>query len=286
MAAAAHEYKYEYRDEKEAYAMNAAAAQYEFIATSERSGILTITLNRPEVRNAINDQMRAELVEAFEAAAADKSVRAVILTGAGKGFCSGGDIAGMRERLEAPAGEVAFNGWSRQRNTHKGVAAIHGLTKPVIAAMNGAAFGLGLDMALACDFIIAADGAKMSMSFIKRGLVSDGGGMYFLPRRVGLVRAKELILTARVVETDEALAIGLVDRVVDADSLLDAAQAWAEDLSIGSPAAIAFTKSILDKTFESTDEQIFALGREAQAVCYTTAEHRQSVEDFLNKTKT
>tara|TARA_R110001592_G_scaffold25555_3_gene96962 strand:- start:29710 stop:30510 length:801 start_codon:yes stop_codon:yes gene_type:complete len=265
--------------------MNATATQYEFIATSDKNGVRTITLDRPEVRNAINDQMRAELVEAFDAAANDKSVRAVILTGAGKGFCSGGDIAGMRERLEAPAGEVAFNGWSRQRNTHKGVAAIHGLTKPVIAAMNGAAFGLGLDMALACDFIIAADGAKMSMSFIKRGLVSDGGGMYFLPRRVGLVRAKELILTARVVETDEALAIGLVDRVADADSLLDKAQAWAEDLSIGSPAAIAFTKSILDKTFESTDEQIFALGREAQAVCYTTAEHRRSVEDFLNKTK-
>jgi enoyl-CoA hydratase/carnithine racemase len=265
--------------------MNATASQYEFIATSDKNGVRTITLDRPEVRNAINDQMRAELIEAFDAAANDKSVRAVILTGAGKGFCSGGDIAGMRERLEAPAGEVAFNGWSRQRNTHKGVAAIHGLTKPVIAAMNGAAFGLGLDMALACDFIIAADGAKMSMSFIKRGLVSDGGGMYFLPRRVGLVRAKELILTARVVETDEALAIGLVDRVADAGSLLEEAQAWAEELSIGSPAAIAFTKSILDKTFESTDEQIFALGREAQAVCYTTAEHRQSVEDFLNKTK-
>ena len=265
--------------------MTVAATSYEFIVTSERSGILTITLNRPEVRNAINDQMRAEMIAAFEMAAAERSVRAVILTGAGKGFCSGGDIAGMRDRLNAPAGEVAFNGWSRQRNTHKGIAAIHGLTKPVIAAMNGAAFGLGLDMALACDFIIAAEGAKMSMSFIKRGLVSDGGGMYFLPRRVGLARAKDLILSARVVETDEALGMGLVDRVVDPGDLLEAAQTWAEELSIGSPAAIAFTKSILDKTFESTDEQIFALGREAQAVCYTTAEHRQSVEDFLNKSK-
>jgi enoyl-CoA hydratase/carnithine racemase len=271
--------------QKEIEAMNTATTKYEFIGTSEQNGVLTITLNRPDVRNAINDQMRTELVAAFETAASDKSVRAVILTGAGKGFCSGGDIGGMRERLDAPAGEVAFNGWSRQRNTHKGVAAIHGLTKPVIAAMNGAAFGLGLDMALACDFIIAAEGAKMSMSFIKRGLVSDGGGMYFLPRRVGLVRAKELILTARVVETDEALSIGLVDRVVSTEELLGKAQTWAEELSIGSPAAIAFTKSILDKTFESTDEQVFALGREAQAICYTTAEHRKSVEEFLTKTK-
>lgn len=261
-----------------------AMHQPDFITVAERNGIATITMNRPDVRNAINDQMRAELIAAFNEAGADKAVRAIILTGAGKGFCSGGDIGGMRGRLDAPAGEVAFNGWKRQQSTHRGVAAIHGVAKPVIAAMNGAAFGLGLDMALACDFIIAARGAKMAMSFIKRGLVSDGGGMYFLPRRIGLVKTKELILTGRVLETDEALSIGMIDRVAEPEALLDAAQAWAEELSQGSPAAVALTKTILDKTFESTDEQVFALGREAQAICYTTAEHRKSVEDFLDKT--
>lgn len=261
-----------------------AMHQPDFITVAERNGIATITMNRPDVRNAINDQMRAELIAAFNDASADKAVRAIILTGAGKGFCSGGDIGGMRGRLDAPAGEVAFNGWKRQQSTHRGVAAIHGVAKPVIAAMNGAAFGLGLDMALACDFIIAARGAKMAMSFIKRGLVSDGGGMYFLPRRIGLVKTKELILTGRVLEADEALSIGMIDRIAEPEALLDAAQAWAEELSQGSPAAIALTKTILDKTFESTDEQVFALGREAQAICYTTAEHRKSVEDFLNKT--
>ncbi|PIV75720.1 MAG: enoyl-CoA hydratase [Rhodobacteraceae bacterium CG17_big_fil_post_rev_8_21_14_2_50_65_11] len=264
--------------------MNANAKTPEFIAISHANGIATITLNRPDLRNAINDTMRAELIEAFGEADRDQAVRAIILTGAGKGFCSGGDIGGMRKRLDAPQGEVAFNGWKRQRSTHKGVAAIHGVSKPVIAAVNGAAFGLGLDMALACDFIIAAEGAKLSMSFIKRGLVSDGGGMYFLPRRVGLTRAKELIFSARVVETPEALAIGLVDRVVAPDALLAAAQSWAEELSFGSPTAIALSKEILDKTFERSDEEIFAMGRQAQAVCYTTAEHRQSVVDFLNKT--
>jgi enoyl-CoA hydratase/carnithine racemase len=264
--------------------MNAISESAEFIIVSVNNGIATIKLNRPEVRNAINDQMRAELISAFEQVAVDASIRAVILTGEGKGFCSGGDIGGMRARLEAPAGEVAFNGWKRQQSTHKGVAVIHGLTKPVIAAMNGAAFGLGLDMALACDFIIASEYAKMSMSFLKRGLVSDGGGMYFLPRRVGLARAKELILTARVVEPAEALQIGMIDRIAPAESLLQEAQTWAEELTIGSAASVALTKQILDKTFESTDEQIFALGREAQAICYTTSEHRQSVEDFLNKT--
>jgi enoyl-CoA hydratase/carnithine racemase len=264
--------------------MTTAGTQPEFIAVSQTDGICTITLNRPDLRNAINDQMRAELIAAFAAADTDASVRAIIMTGAGKGFCSGGDIGGMRARLDAPAGEVAFNGWKRQKSTHRGVAAIHGVSKPVIAAVNGAAFGLGLDMALACDFIIAAEGAKMSMSFLKRGLVSDGGGMYFLPRRVGLARAKELIFTARIVEPTEALAIGLIDRISAPESLLTDAHAWAKELTIGSATAVALTKEIMDKTFERSDEEIFAMGREAQAVCYTTAEHRKSVEDFLNKT--
>ncbi len=263
--------------------MNTAANLPEFITVSHDDGIATITMNRPDKRNAINDQMRAELIAAFADADADKDVRAIILTGAGKGFCSGGDIAGMRARLDAPSGEVAFNGWKRQKSTHRGVAAIHGVTKPVIAAVNGGAYGLGLDMALACDFIIAAEGAKMSMSFIKRGLVSDGGGMYFLPRRVGLSKAKELIFSAKVVETHEALAIGMIDRVATPEALLAEAHAWAKELTVGSATAIALTKEIIDKTFERSDEEIFALGREAQAVCYTTAEHRKSVEDFLNK---
>ncbi|MGO4852346.1 enoyl-CoA hydratase/isomerase family protein [Phaeovulum sp. W22_SRMD_FR3] len=264
--------------------MNTAVKLPEFITVSQHDAVATITLNRPDLRNAINDQMRAELIAAFAAADVDPAVRAIILTGAGKGFCSGGDIGGMRARLDAPAGEVAFNGWKRQKSTHRGVAAIHGVSKPVIAAVNGAAFGLGLDMALACDFIIAAEGAKMSMSFVKRGLVSDGGGMYFLPRRVGLSKAKELIFTARVVEPAEALALGMIDRIAAPESLLAAAHAWAKELTIGSATAVALTKEIMDKTFERSDEEIFAMGREAQAMCYTTAEHRKSVEDFLNKT--
>lgn len=255
------------------------------ILVSLTNGVATITLNRPELRNALNDEMRAELIAAFDWADASREVRAVILTGAGKGFCSGGDIGGMRARLDAPAGEVAFNGWKRQKQTHRGVGVIRNLSKPVIAAVNGAAFGLGLDMALACDFIIVADGAKLSMSFIKRGLVSDGGGMYFLPRRVGLSKAKELILTGRVVEPEEALRIGMVDRTAAPEALLAEAQAWAEELSQGSPAAVALSKAILDQTFESSADEIFTLGREAQAICYTSAEHRASVEAFLNKTK-
>ena len=245
--------------------------------------IAIVSLNRPEVRNAINDAMRAELITTLDRVAADNAVRAVVLTGIGKGFCSGGDIAGMRERLKAPPGEVAFNGWRRQQQTHKGIAALHGLGKPTIAAVNGAAAGLGCDMALACDFIVASELAVFSMSFVRRGLVSDGGGMYFLPRRVGLVRAKEMIFSGRAVDAQEALAIGLADRISPAATLVQDAAAWARELSRGSRAAIALTKAILDRSFETPEEQVFALGREAQAICYTTSEHQDAVAAFLDK---
>jgi enoyl-CoA hydratase/carnithine racemase len=247
-------------------------------------GVAIVALNRPEVRNAINDAMRAEFIAALERIAAEEAVRAVVLTGQGRAFCSGGDISGMNERLKAPVDQVAFNGWRRQGQTHKCIALLHSLPKPVIAAVNGAAAGLGCDMALACDFIVASQHAAFTMSFVKRGLVSDGGGMYFLPRRVGLPRAKELIFTGRTVDAKEALAIGLADRVASAETLIADAAAWARDLGRGSRASIAFSKAILDRTFESTEEQVFALGREAQAVCYTTSEHRASVEAFLKKT--
>jgi enoyl-CoA hydratase/carnithine racemase len=245
--------------------------------------VAIVTLNRPEVRNAINDALRTEFVSTLEKVAADASIRAMVLTGRGKGFCAGGDISGMKERLSAPTGQVAFNGWRRQGQTHKSVSLLHGLPKITIAAVNGAAAGLGCDMALACDFIVASEQAAFTMSFVKRGLVSDGGGMYFLPRRIGLPKAKEMIFTGRTVDAKEALAIGLADRVATADRLVADAAAWARELSQGSQASIAFSKAILDRTFESAEEQVFALGREAQAVCYTTSEHRDSVTAFLDK---
>jgi enoyl-CoA hydratase/carnithine racemase len=245
--------------------------------------VATVTLNRPEVRNAIDDAMRAELIATLDRLGSDDAVRAIVVTGKGKAFCAGGDIAGMQERLKAPSGEVAFNGWRRQKRTHQGIAVLHGLGKPTIAAVNGPAMGLGCDMALCCDFIMASEAAVFAMSFIHRGLVSDGGGLYFLPRRVGLPRAKELIFTGRSVAAKEALAIGLADRVAGSDTLLDEARTWAVELSRGSAAALALTKSILDRTFELPEEQVFALGREAQAICYTTREHQESVAAFLSK---
>lgn len=247
------------------------------------STIATITLNRPDKRNAMSDDMRSEFIDALERVAADKAIKALVLTGAGKGFCAGGDISGMQRRMNAPAGEVGFNGWHRQQRVHHTQALLHTMPKPVIAAVNGAASGLGADTALACDFIIASEWANFSWSYIHRGIIPDGGGMYFLPRRVGLPKAKELIFTGRKVDIDEALALGIVDRKTSADTLVADAQAWAAELGKGSSTALALTKTILNQSFELSSHDVFAQGSQAQGICYTSTEHRESVLAFLAK---
>ncbi|KNY09331.1 enoyl-CoA hydratase [Achromobacter piechaudii] len=258
-------------------------ADYEFINLQADGGVATLTLNRPEKRNAISDAMRAELIHALEAVAADRGTKALVLTGAGKGFCAGGDISGMQRRMDAPAGEVAFNGWARQQGVHHAVSLLFRMPKPTIAAVNGAAAGLGADTALSCDFIVASEGASFTWSYIARGLIPDGGGMFFLPRRVGLARAKDLIYSGRKVLADEALALGIADRLAPAGEELRAAQAWAAELAQGSATALALAKSILDQSSELTADQVFAMGSQAQGICYTSTEHRESVAAFLAK---
>jgi enoyl-CoA hydratase/carnithine racemase len=245
------------------------------------AGIATLTFNRPDKRNAMSDAMRSEFIEALERVSADTAIRALVLTGAGKAFCAGGDIAGMERRMQAPAGEIAFNGWHRQQRVHHTQALLHTCPKPTIAAVNGAASGLGADTALACDFVMVSESASFSWSYIHRGIVPDGGGMYFLPRRVGLPRAKELIFTGRQVDAGEALALGIADRKTSADTLLADAQAWAAALSRGSATALALGKGILDQSFELSAQQVFAQGSQAQGICYTSTAHRDSVMAFL-----
>jgi enoyl-CoA hydratase/carnithine racemase len=255
------------------------------IAYGVTEGVATLRLDRPERRNAIDDGMRAEMIAVLEEAAGDPAVRALVVTGTGSAFCAGGDVRGMRNRLAAPQEDVAYNGWRRQQRTHRAVALLHTMPKPTIAAVNGAATGLGCDVALSCDFIMAAESAQFTMSFIARGLIPDGGGMYFLPRRVGLARAKELVFTGRRVGAAEALAMGMIERVVPDADLSAAAQDWARSLSTGSPAALALAKSVMDRSLEMSFEQVLAEGAKAQALCYTTGEHRASVEAFLAQSK-
>ncbi len=253
------------------------------IELAYEDSIAVLRLNRPDVRNAIDDAMRIELIAALDEVSRSTSVRALVLTGNGKGFCSGGDIKGMQQRLASPAGEVAINGWRRQQRTHHFISSLHDLAKPTIAAINGAATGLGCDLALACDFIVASKDAMLAMTYVQRGLIPDGGGMYFLPRRVGLVRAKELIFSGRRVLPEEALSIGMIDRISAPDSLVADAVAWARELSQGPLPALALAKTILNETFEHSAADVFQMGSQAQAICYTTSEHQASVAAFLDK---
>jgi len=249
----------------------------------ERRGPAAIlTFNRPDARNAIDDEVRSAFTAALAEAHADDDVRVIVLTGAGVAFCAGGDVKAMQGRQSAGVGRVAFDGWQRQRRTADFVADLVESDRITIAAVNGAAVGLGLDLALACDFIVAAPQAKFASAFVKRGLIPDGGGMYFLPRRIGLQRTKELIYSGRTVEAEEALAIGLVDRLAEAP-VVDDALSYAEQFMANSRPAIALMKSIVARTFETPLDRIAALGGEAQAIAYTTDEHRAAVEAFLKR---
>jgi enoyl-CoA hydratase/carnithine racemase len=258
--------------------------EFDLIEFVVASGTATVTLNRPDKRNAISDSMRLELIRVFEHIAEDKKIKALVLTGKGKGFCAGGDIAGMQKRLNSPSGEVAFNGWHRQQRVHYTQSLLHTLPKPVIAAVNGAASGLGADTALACDFVMASEHASFTWSYIHRAIVPDGGGMYFLPRRVGLAKAKALIFSGRKVDVEEALSLGIVDRMSTSAQLLSDAQDWASELSAGSSTALALSKTILNQSMELSAQQVFESGSQAQGICYSSTEHRESVMAFLSKT--
>ena len=257
----------------------------ELVETDFRDGVAILALNRPDKRNAIDDAMRADFNRALDWVERDPAVRAVVITGRGKGFCAGGDIAAMQERLKAPTGRVAMNGWKRQRRTHHLLTTIHNLNVPTIAAVNGPAAGLGCDLALCCDFVIGSTEATFVMSYVLRGLIPDGGGMYFLPRRVGLARAKELIFSGRMLGAEEARALNMIEQVSEPERLLDDALAMAQAMTRGSADAVALAKSIMDRSFESTMEEVFALGSQAQAICYTTDSHRDAVSAFLNRGK-
>ncbi|WP_138471208.1 enoyl-CoA hydratase/isomerase family protein [Poseidonocella sp. HB161398] len=244
-----------------------------------------VTLNRPATRNAIDDALRERLLGVMADLEADPAVRAVVVTGAGKSFCAGGDIAAMRARLDAPPGEVGFNGWRRQIRTHEAISAIRNFPKPVIAAVNGPAVGLGADLALACDFVLAADTAFFAISYLLRGLIPDGGSLYLLPRRVGLSRAKDLIYSGRRVAAAEAQQIGLADRIAPKESCVSEALDWAASFHDSAQTAMALGKTILNSSFETGLEEIFSIGGRSQAICYTSAEHRAAIEAFLEKSK-
>jgi 2-(1,2-epoxy-1,2-dihydrophenyl)acetyl-CoA isomerase len=212
------------------------------IRSETENHIITITLERPEKLNAFSGTMREELLEALRAAAGDTNCRVVVITGAGRAFCAGGDVeymSGLQKNGDVDSFRKLLDAG---RDI---VTQIAGMAKPVIASVNGVAAGAGCNLALACDYRIASENAKLGETFVKIGIHPDWGGTWFLPRLVGPSRALELLMTGRMVDAAEAVAMGMVDRVVPLDDLREQTMTLARAIAQGPPLAIADIKRVL-----------------------------------------
>ena len=249
------------------------------VLTAIADGIGTITLNRPEARNALSKDMRPALAAAVTQMRDDPQVYAVILTGAGRAFCSGGDISGM---LDSTRTGLVFR--NNMRELHQWLPELVNMEKPVIAAVDGPAFGAGLSLALAADFVLATRRARFCAVFGRIGLVPDLGALHLLPRIVGLQKAKELVFTARTVEAEEAKQLGMVFDIVDDGAALTlAARQLASRFGEASTAAIGMAKTIMNQSFESDARTIAELESYAQAMCRGSAYHQDAVQRFKAK---
>ncbi|MER5802234.1 enoyl-CoA hydratase/isomerase family protein [Streptomyces mirabilis] len=249
-----------------------------------------ITLNRPEALNAITPDQRERLIQHLSHASCDPGVRAVVITATGRGFCAGADLrggpptggpqAGERVAGERVAGDVAR---MIRLGAQRLIGAVLDCEKPVIAAVNGTAAGLGAHLALACDLVLAADSAKFIEVFVRRGLVPDGGGAYLLPRLIGPQRAKELMFFGDALTAADAARLGLVNRVVPADDLEKTARDWAERLATGPTRALALTKQLVNASLDTDRTTAFAAEAAAQEINMTTADANEGVAAFTER---
>ncbi len=248
---------------------------------TERDGAIGIVrLDRPEKLNAFAGDMRDAIADAVEGLGADPAVRALILTGAGRGFCAGADVDYLRELVES-RNEHDFE--KLLRAGERVVKAIRGLDRPVLAAINGPAAGGGANLALACDLRIMADTASIGQTFARIGLHPDWGGTYFLPRLVGDSQALDLMWSGRMVGAEEALAMGLVNRVVPADRLWDEALAWARELATAPPLVVARVKRAVYRSCDEDLETMLAVELASQLVCFRSSDVRRGLAAFRAK---
>jgi 2-(1,2-epoxy-1,2-dihydrophenyl)acetyl-CoA isomerase len=243
--------------------------------------IATLTLNRPERRNAFNDEMIDRWAAALEECHQRPDIRVVVVTGAGRAFCSGGDIEEMQRRL------AEGNPLSQKRfidRVQRIALTLATMDKPVIAAINGAATGAGLDMALMCDLRFAADNARLAETYVKVGLVPGDGGAYFLPRLVGVAKALELLWTGDFIDIHEAERLGLVNRVLPAEELMPYTFEFARRLARGPAVAIQLTKRLVYEGLRSDNLRAnLDIASSHLAVAALTRDHREAVQAFLEK---
>lgn len=246
------------------------------IRVERADGVVTVTLDRPERKNAINDRMLAEMLDLFGRLPDDPTARVVVITGEGAAFCSGWDLGDRGEVDDA-------NGVSRMRRLHRLPMALHELPQPTIARIGGVAAGAGLNLALGCDLTIASSDARFSQIFARRGLATDYGGAWLLPRLVGLHRAKELAFFGEVVPAAEAERLGLVNRVVPADELDTVVADWARRLAAGPPIALGQIKRMMNRAFETSFAAQLDAESTAQAHLFTTADTAEAMGAFFEK---
>jgi 2-(1,2-epoxy-1,2-dihydrophenyl)acetyl-CoA isomerase len=252
------------------------------------NGVGWLTLNRPDAANAITPDQRNEVIDLMTQASADLNVRCVVITANGKHFCTGADLRVSRiseaPRPEgAPERTVLDVGRNIQRGAQRLIASIIDCEKPVIAAVNGTAAGIGAHIALAADIVLAADTAKFIEVFVRRGITPDGGGAYLLPRIVGLHKAKELIFYGDDLTAADAERIGIVNKVVPAGELQAVAAEWAARLALGPTKAISLAKSLLNHSLDSTREAAFAEEAWAQELASKTHDFQEGVQAFIER---
>lgn len=252
---------------------------FKFLKYDTAGGVATIALNRPEVYNALNDEITFELQDALKAVAKDQKVRVVVLTGEGKAFCSGQDL-----KAGAAQGKRSFID-SLQKRYNPLILGMRNLPKPIIGRLNGVAAGAGCSLALACDIIVASEEASLIEVFINIGLVPDSGSSYFLPRLVGMAKAFELCSMGNKVNAKDALALGLVNSVVPAAELDAAVKRYTDYFATAPTKAIGLIKKMLNKSATSDLEGMLEYEAYLQEIAGATADHREGVTAFLEKRK-
>jgi len=262
---------------------------YEAIILDKEGHLATITLNKPEKNNAFDEPMMAEIDDAINDVAQDRGVRAVIITGAGKGFCAGGDVSYLQVLMEnrSHIARTVIGDVVRRIGTMPTVVLkIRHMMKPVIAAVNGVAAGGGMGLAAACDMRIASDKARFSTVFIKRGVIPDCAATFTLPRLVGMAKACELVLKGNVIDAAEAERIGLVNMAVPGDRLMSAAREMAAEIAQNSSFSIRMIKKGLQMAGEVSLEALMDYEIEACLACVSTKERRESLTRFEERKRT
>lgn len=251
---------------------------YKNLILKKEDRIATITLNRPEKLNALNGEATDEIVQASREVGQDNEVRAVIITGAGRAFCTGADLSSPDFKMSSAAAS-----WKFLQKATQVVMGIRNIPKPVIAAVNGAAVGGGCGIALACDIVIASDKARFGEVQVLRGAHPDFGAIYFLPRLVGIAKASELLLTGRMIDANEADRIGLVSRVVPADRLENVTRELAMTLAKGSPLAISMTKASIHQALTMDLPTALECEAKAQSILFMTEDWNEAMAAFVEK---